>query len=53
MHQNSLSAHCDLLDVNATELRICRYDMLGVNATKLMVHVFGYVAICAGCSRNN
>jgi hypothetical protein len=46
-------AHCEMLDVNAKEFRICGYDMLGVNATELVIHVFGYVGICAGCSRIN
>jgi hypothetical protein len=40
-----------MLGVNAMELTICRYDMLGVHVTELMIHVLGYVGICAGCSR--
>jgi hypothetical protein len=46
-----ICTHCDMLGVNAMEFRICGYDMLGVNATELVIHVFGYVGICAGCSR--
>jgi hypothetical protein len=42
-----------MLGVNAMELTICRYDMLGVHVTELVTHVFGYVGIRAGCSRIN
>jgi hypothetical protein len=45
---------CGILVVSATELMICAHcDMLGVNARELVIHVFGYVGICAGCSRIN
>jgi hypothetical protein len=42
-----------MLGVNAVELMICRYDMPGVYVTELIILVFGYVGIWAGCNRIN